>query len=72
VFNHAALPGQMHITRRVHSCMCQALQVRQLASQPQKIGSSCTTATLATKSWPFCRPKTSAPQPQVAHPWYRI
>ena len=38
VCNHAALPGQMHMTRLVHSYVCQALRVWQRADHLRKIG----------------------------------
>jgi len=42
VCNHAALPGQMRITRLVHghSCECQALRVRQLTGLSQTMGNT--------------------------------
>jgi len=62
VFNHAALPGQMHITRLVHSSMCQALRVRQLGGHPRKMAIPLKTVMLALKSGPFHCPQNESSQ----------
>jgi len=57
VCSHAALPGQMRITRWFtgHKCMCQALRVRQLVGYPQKLALSFKNRNACFKIWTFPR-----------------